>query len=88
MDRIGLRDTPENRAYAAGHMRNSTGNGFERTFENEYGTYGVTNSALHGPCGAVNVESGTACKIQDADVAPRSQCGTMSHAARHSSGKR
>ncbi|MFJ3041547.1 RHS repeat-associated core domain-containing protein [Streptomyces tendae] len=59
--RIGINDSAEMRRYVTEHLAGATKQSFERTFRKEWdggsGEFGVTNSVLHGPHGALGVES-------------------------------
>ncbi|EPD55013.1 RHS repeat-associated core domain-containing protein, partial [Streptomyces sp. HGB0020] len=59
--RIGISDTPEMRQYVGEHLTGASKQPFERTFTKEWnggsGEFGVTNSVVHGPHGALGVES-------------------------------
>ncbi|SFW86866.1 polymorphic toxin-type HINT domain-containing protein [Amycolatopsis australiensis] len=55
--KVGIRDTPEMRAYLAEQLQAATAGGFDRTFTNKYGNFGVTHSVLYGPYGVRSVES-------------------------------
>ncbi|MEU9925210.1 putative T7SS-secreted protein [Streptomyces griseoluteus] len=61
LHRIGIRDTPEMRQYVTDHLANAAEQPFERTFTKQWdggsGEFGVTNSVLHGPHGALGIES-------------------------------
>lgn len=61
LHRIGIPDTPEMRQYVTDHLTQSAQQPFGRTFNKEWpggsGEFGVTESVLHGPHGALGVES-------------------------------
>ncbi|WP_086771017.1 putative T7SS-secreted protein [Streptomyces bobili] len=61
LHRIGIPDTPEMRQYVTDHLSNAAQQPFGRTFSKEWpggsGEFGVTESVLHGPHGALGVES-------------------------------
>lgn len=61
LHRIGLSDTPVSRQYVTEHLKDSLHQPFERTFTKEWdgggGEFGVTDSVLHGPHGALGVQS-------------------------------
>ncbi|MFJ4696119.1 putative T7SS-secreted protein [Streptomyces sp. NPDC088766] len=61
LHRIGIPDTPEMRRYVTDHLSQASQQPFGRTFTKEWpggsGEFGVTESVLHGPHGALGVES-------------------------------
>ncbi|MET9812956.1 putative T7SS-secreted protein [Streptomyces sp. NPDC006355] len=61
LHRIGIPDTPEMRQYVTDHLAHSAQQPFGRTFNKEWpggsGEFGVTESVLYGPHGALGVES-------------------------------
>ncbi|MCG8971126.1 putative T7SS-secreted protein [Streptomyces sp. CL12-4] len=61
LHRIGIPDTPEMRQYVSDHLTQAAQQPFGRTFTKEWpggsGEFGVTESVLHGPHGALGVES-------------------------------
>ncbi|MEV7195094.1 DUF6531 domain-containing protein [Streptomyces sp. NPDC093510] len=61
LGRIGINDTAEMRQYVTEHLTGASKQPFERTFTKEWnggsGEFGVTNSVVHGPRGALGVES-------------------------------
>ncbi|MBQ1089755.1 putative T7SS-secreted protein [Streptomyces sp. B93] len=61
LHRIGIPDTPEMRQYVTDHLTQAARQPFERTFTKEWpggsGEFGVTESVLYGPHGALGVES-------------------------------
>ncbi|MFH9817538.1 putative T7SS-secreted protein [Streptomyces sp. NPDC017230] len=61
LHRIGIPDTPEMRQYLTDHLASAAQQPFGRTFTKEWpggsGEFGVTESVLHGPHGALGVES-------------------------------
>ncbi|MBT2479606.1 RHS repeat protein [Streptomyces sp. ISL-94] len=54
---IGFDDTPASREYVRAHLEEATSRGFDRTFSNEWGDYGVTTSVIEGRFGRREVES-------------------------------
>nr|MYU48500.1 type IV secretion protein Rhs [Streptomyces sp. SID7803] len=61
LNRIGIPDTPAMREYVTGHLSDAAQQPFGRTFSKEWpggsGEFGVTESVLYGPHGALGVES-------------------------------
>ncbi|WAL96451.1 RHS repeat-associated core domain-containing protein [Streptomyces sp. Je 1-369] len=61
LGRIGINDTAGMRQYVTEHLTGASKQPFERTFSKEWdggsGEFGVTNSIVHGPRGALGVES-------------------------------
>ncbi|MDL5204296.1 putative T7SS-secreted protein [Streptomyces sp. ALI-76-A] len=61
LHRIGIPDTPEMRQYVTDHLPHAAQQPFGRTFSKEWpggsGEFGVTESVLYGPHGALGVES-------------------------------
>uniref|UniRef100_UPI00137EDBC3 RHS repeat-associated core domain-containing protein n=1 Tax=unclassified Streptomyces TaxID=2593676 RepID=UPI00137EDBC3 len=61
LNRIRVPDTPEMRQYVTDHPTHSAQQRFGRTFTNEWpggsGDFGVTESLLYGPHGALGVKS-------------------------------
>ncbi len=61
LNRIGIPDTPEMRKYVTDHLAHTAEQPFGRTFSKEWdggsGDFGVTESVLYGPHGALGVES-------------------------------
>ncbi|MFG3546107.1 putative T7SS-secreted protein [Streptomyces sp. NPDC047725] len=61
LHRIGIPDTPEMRQYVGDHLVQAAQQPFGRTFTKEWpggsGDFGVTESVLYGPRGALGVES-------------------------------
>ncbi|GAA1011252.1 putative T7SS-secreted protein [Streptomyces thermogriseus] len=59
--RIGIPDTPEMRKYVSDHLTQAAQQPFRRTYTKEWpggsGNFGVTDSVLYGPHGALGVES-------------------------------
>ncbi|MBB5117434.1 DUF6531 domain-containing protein [Streptomyces eurocidicus] len=59
--RIGVNDTPEMREYVTQHLKEAANQKFDSTFKKEWdgggGEFGVTRSVVHGPIGALSVES-------------------------------
>ncbi|MEU1481624.1 putative T7SS-secreted protein [Streptomyces sp. NPDC005760] len=59
--RIGISDNPAMRQHVTEHLVNASQQPFERTFSKEWdggsGDFGVTSSVIHGPRGALEVES-------------------------------
>lgn len=54
---IGISDTAEMRAYVSAELEAAPAGGFDETFSTKYGNFGVTNTVLYGPQGALGVES-------------------------------
>ncbi|MFC9340308.1 putative T7SS-secreted protein [Streptomyces sp. NPDC057020] len=54
---IGFHDTPASRQYVIDHLKEATGNGFDRTFTNQWGEYGEVSSVIYGPHGIRQVEA-------------------------------
>ncbi|MEU2226354.1 putative T7SS-secreted protein [Streptomyces sp. NPDC018347] len=61
LHRIGIGDTPNMRQHVTNHLKGAAHQPFERTFTKTWdggsGDFGVTNSVLYGPHGALQVES-------------------------------
>ncbi|WP_393060039.1 putative T7SS-secreted protein [Streptomyces sp. LN549] len=61
LHRIGIPDTPQMRQYVTDHLAHTAQQPFGRTFSKEWpggsGDFGVTESVLYGPHGALGVES-------------------------------
>ncbi|MFE2426582.1 putative T7SS-secreted protein [Streptomyces sp. NPDC059373] len=57
LSRIGLRDSPESRAYVSEQLRKGIEQGFEKTFTSKYGTFGETNTLIMGPFGGVQAQT-------------------------------
>ena len=61
LHRIGIPDSPEMRAHLADHLTQASRQPFESTFHKEWdgggGDFGVTNSVVYGPHGALGVQS-------------------------------
>ncbi|MEV5430217.1 RHS repeat-associated core domain-containing protein [Streptomyces sp. NPDC052701] len=61
LHRIGIPDTPEMRQHVSDHLVQAAQQPFGRTFTKEWpggsGNFGVTESVLYGPRGALGVES-------------------------------
>ncbi|WP_280913353.1 RHS repeat-associated core domain-containing protein [Streptomyces sp. SAI-208] len=59
--RIGISDNPAMRQHVTEHLVSASQQPFERTFSKEWdggsGEFGVTSSVIHGPRGALGVES-------------------------------
>ncbi|MCR6483213.1 polymorphic toxin-type HINT domain-containing protein [Amycolatopsis sp. OK19-0408] len=55
--KIGIKDTSEMRAYIAEELRAAPARGFDHTYTNEFGEFGVAYSVLYGPYGIRSVES-------------------------------
>ncbi|MEU2721573.1 DUF6531 domain-containing protein [Streptomyces smyrnaeus] len=61
LNRIGLTDSADMRAYVTDHLERASAQPFERTFTKHWdggsARMGTTNSVLHGPYGSLGVES-------------------------------